>query len=533
MRNLYYLASPEPQKNSQLAEEFRLKPLQEWIAALPKANYGLTIRMFDDRIKQMNAIKLEPEVLVEALDELHPVYLMAEEFLLSRLVGKSIPLNPDEQKIAQLAESLTKNYLSGYSVILREVAASTAGRRLARVFPRVICRLIRGLSRILLLHYLLRVPEPEWIWADLHSLYLLAEQKQKQGTKVKEDQEHKTVTAETLYKAIVLLRLADPWGLGHREMLDLYDNLEKWSETLVLSARDPEAILGGCVLYMDEDKAPLLHRDPEMEKDSHSRVYTLPLDNLLRKLSELEAVADSSVGRFDLVNADGQRATGEPAALLEYLRDRWSGIESEQHSLFADRKPRILSIGLKATHQQLSPPSSPNEKILSDWLVTVNEDQSLRCEFDQAGQIFLGSLVSLKVVDIENARRVLGVVNRMWMNRLDGAVHFQITVMSPMVLAAGIQPVRDRKDKKNKELLVFQRALLYFSETRSGRQANLLLESQKLKNGNTVQLLTHDETVKVLLENRKNVAPGCWRFECIPLAEEVTEEIPVKGYDFL
>ncbi|MCI0653972.1 MAG: hypothetical protein L0Y38_00730 [Methylococcaceae bacterium] len=528
MKNLYYLVPPIRQKNPQLAEEFRLRPLRQWIAGLPAANYGLTIRMFHDRILKMNTSEIESEVLFEALEELYPIYLTAEEFLLSRLVGKSFPLTSDEQKIGQLAETVTKDFMTGYAVILRDVAATTAGWRFARSFPRVICRLMRGLSRILLIRYLLRLPEPEWLWLDLHGLYLLAEQKEKQDTRIKEDDQGKTTTIGTIYKQIALLRLADPWGLGHREILDIYESLESWSGSLKVSLKDPLRKADGLSIYMDEDQPPLLNVDKVLATEPNSRVYAIELDPLFRKLSELLAGADRSIGRFDLVDADGNRVLGEPAALLEYLQKRWSAVEPANQNLFEDRRPRILSIGLKATHQQLNPPTNPEEKIISDWLVTVDEDQSLRCEFDQSGQIYLGSLVSLKLVDTEHGRRVLGVVNRIRMNRLDGAVHFRIAVLSPQVLAAGIQPLRSKK-----ELSIYQRVLLFFNETASGRKANLVLESQKLKDGNTVQLLSHEEPVKVRLDNRRNVAPGYWCFECVPLVEERKEAIPVKGYDFL
>lgn len=524
MRNLYYLTPPERTKNPKLADEFRQKPLKEWISALPAANLGLTIRKFHDRIVEMNAIEIDPEVLLEALDTFYPVYQSAEEFLLGRLIGKSYPLASDEQKIGQLAEVVGRDYLIGYSIVLKDMSGRGASWRFSRSLPRVVSRLIRCLSRILLLRYLLRLPEPEWIWLDLHALYLLAVEKEKQDTKLKEEEDSVPVSIETLYKQILLLRLADPWGLGHREIFDIYESSENWSDSVALKLLKPGSVPQGGTIYADEDKPPSL----KAEDCPDSRVYSIEMDGLLAKLSELLERSDRSVGRFDLVNADSQRALGFPAPLLEYLRDRWFGADAAQHNLFEDRNPRVLSIGLKATHQQLNPPTNPTEKILADWLVTVNEDQSLRCEFDQAGQIFLGSLVSLKLVDLESARRVLGVVNRIWMHRLDGAVNFQISVLSPQVLAAGIQPVMAKK-----ELQVYQRALLYFSESSSGRKANLVLESQKLKSGNVVQLLSHEDPMKVRLDNRNNIAPGFWSFECIRLVEAKKETIPAKGYDFL
>lgn len=484
--------------------------------------------MFHDRIVAINGAELETGVLLQALEELYPIYCASRDFLLSRLIGKSVPLTSDEQKIAQLAETITKDFMLGYGVILREVSKPTVQWRIARSLPRVICRLMRGLSGILLLRYLLRIPEPEWLWLDFHGLYRLAEEKEKQRARVNEDKEGKTVTIETIYKQTVLLHLAEPRGLGHREILDVYENLEGWSESLSVLVKNPAAKPSGAILYMDEDRAPLLYNDHAPEEESDAGVYHMPLDHLLRNLSDWLVRTDASIGRFDLVNPDGNRLVLGPAALLEYLRDRWSAVKPAKHDLFEDRKPRIMSIGLKATHQQLNPPTNPEEKIMGDWLVTVNEDQSLRCEFDQPAQIYSGTLVSLKLVDLENARRVLGVIDKIWMKRLDGAVYFEVTVLAPQVLAAGIQPVKGKK-----EMQIYQRVLLFFSETAAGRKANLVLESRKLKNGQIVQLLTSDETMKVLLENRKNVAPGYWQFECVPLADEKTEVIPAKGYDFL
>lgn len=494
---------------------------------LPTANYGMTTRMFHDRVVSMNETEIEPDVLFSALEVLYPVYLTIEEFLWSRLIGKSFPLSSDEQKIAQLAESVTKDFIIGYSVVLKALMSSSVGWRFARSLPLTICRLIRGLSRILILRYLLRLPDPEWLWLDLHVLYILAEEKNIQNSKIKAGKDGATIYIETLYKQIIMLRLSDPWKMGHREILDIYEKLEEWTEAMDLGPGNPSSE-SVAIIDVDEDRPPSLKGTKLIERDPEFRVYTLKLDSIFRKISELIANSDRSKGRFDLVTAEGKLAGIESVGLLEYLRQQWSGVNPSDHDLFKDRKPRLLSIGLKATHQQLNPPTNPEEKIISDWLVTVAEDCSLRCEFDQSGQLFLGSLVSLKLVDLENARRVLGVVNRIWMERVDGAVQFDIEVLSPQVLAAGIQPIQGKKD-----LQIYQRVLLFFTENESERKANLVLESQKLRDGNVVQLLAQEDSVKVLLENRNNVGPGYSHFECVVLAEEKKEEIPLKGYDFL
>ncbi len=262
-------------------------------------------------------------------------------------------------------------------------------------------------------------------------------------------------------------------------------------------------------------------------ESSESRFYVFGLEALTQKLGDLKQAVEPKLGRFDLARV----AVEKPLisnSLLQYLRDQWARIEPEKLNLYEDKKPRLLSIGLKATHQQLNPPTNPEEKIFADWLVTINEDQSMRCEFDQPGQLFIGSLISSKRVDIENAKRLLGVVRRIWMERMDGAVHFEIDVLTTQVIAAGIQPLKAKADFQ-----VYQRALLFFTVSETQQKGNVVLESQKLKNGSRVQLLMQSDSATVVLDNRCSVGLGYTQFECIPIALEQQEILPPQGYDFL
>lgn len=530
MKNLYFLSIPEREKNSEHAQVFDSKTLKQWVAALPTANYGMTTRLFHDHILLMNKTELDIAVVMESLDLIYPTFLNIHEFLLTKIVGKGFPLSSDAQKVGQLAEIVTKDFFTAHWIVLQCLLnARSSNWRQNKAIPIYIERLIRGLSQILIIRFLLHTPTPDWLWLDLHTLYRLAKEKNKENIKIKENSKiyGKASTIKTAYKQILLIYLADPFGMMQREILEVYGATNEWEALTDLNFAQTTEQTNCCVIYLDEDKPPVWEKGSFAAEASESRYYLFSLDALIQKLSDLKQRVEPALGRFDLA----QTSLENPLisnSLLQYLCNRWSGVAQEKHNLYEDKKPRLLSIGLKAIHQQLNPPTNPEEKILADWLVTIGEDQSMRCEFDQSGQLFIGSLVSSKRVDIENAKRLLGVVRRIWMERMDGAVHFEIHVLTTQVIAAGIQPIKAKADFQ-----VYQRALLFFTENESQQKGNVILESQKLKNGSKVQLLMQSDSATVALDNRRGVGLGYAQFECIPIAVEKQEILPPQGYDFL
>jgi len=534
VKNIYFLSVPEREKNEQAAEAFRSKPLKQWVAALPTANYGMTTRLFHDKILLLNRTELDSGINMDALELLYPTYKVIYEFLLSKIVNKGFPLTSDDQKIGQLAETVTKDFFTSHWILLEMLLSNKSpGWRQGKAIPAYIERLLRGLSQILIVRYLLHIPTPDWIWLDIHALYRLAEKKGKESVKIKENSKlfGSQTTIESTYKQILLLQLADPYGMSQREILEVYEEILQWEHAASLNQSITNDAQNMCVVYLDEDKPPVWEKSFDDTEDSDSRFLLLATDSLVQKLNGLSQSVEPSVGRFDLI----QKSAAENSlvvshSLLHYLMRRWSGVSTERMTLYEDKKPRLLSIGLKATHQQLNPPTNPDEKMLSDWLVTINDDQSMRCEFDQSGQLSIGSLVSSKRVDIENAKRIMGVVRRIWMDRLDGAVHFEISVLTPQVIAAGIQPIKVKPDFQ-----VYQRVLLFFtdSDSESDNKGRVILETQKLKNGSKVQLLMQSDTVTVALDGRCNIGLGYTQFDCTPIADEKQEILPPQGYDFL
>ncbi len=530
MKNLYFLSIPERENSPEQALAFRSKTLKQWIAALPTGNYGMTTRLFHDHVQLMNKTEIENEVVMEALDLLYPTFQNIHEFLLTKIIGKGFPLSSDEQKIGHLAETVAKDFFIAHWIVLQSLLnTKSPGWRQGKAIPVYIERLIRGLSQLIIIRFLLHTPTPDWIWLDLHTLYRIAEKKDKENIKIKENSKiyGAASSIKTAYKQILLIFLADPFGMTQREILQVYSATLEWGALTEFNLKNTTEQAKCCVINLDEDSPPTWEDSLIAVEKSESILYVFGLDALIQKLFDLKRRVEPKLGRFDLSLASVDNSLISNS-LLQYLCDQWSGIEQEKLNLYEDKKPRLLSIGLKATHQQLNPPTNPEEKIFADWLVTVNEDQSLRCEFDQSGQLFIGSLISSKRVDLDNAKRLLGIVRRIWMGRMDGAVHFEIDVLTTQVIAAGIQPLNAKADFQ-----VYQRALLFFTVTETQQKGSVILESQKLKNGSKVQILMQNDSATVVLDNRHSIGLGYTQFECIPIAHEKQEILPPQGYDFL
>ncbi|MEN8260361.1 MAG: hypothetical protein ABFS02_07215 [Pseudomonadota bacterium] len=526
MKNSFFLTIEPQKKSPKDLRSFEPAALRCWLDELPTANYGMTARALHERINQLNGIEANALFRLEALELMRPSFLMIQEYLRARISSTGFPLGEDEQKIGGLLAQITRNLSTSYWLVVRDLTQKTAGWFQNKHTALAIQRVMGGLSGVLLTYYLMALPVPNWVWLDLHSLYRLAREKKKDGFKVKDEAFHlKHTSIENTYKQILLVSLADPCGLLQKEILELYAFSEKLAGFVEL-----ESNVSGqgarCVLLTEEDKPPMwLETDKEYDKGS--TVYQVMLGKLIDHFKKHpDRVENPGVVRFGAITA-----SEDPAELLApefsaYLTARWSGRPLRGDACFQDRQDRLFSIGLKATHSHLAPIDS-SEAAVDEWLVESASDRSLSCAFDQPNQIFIGSLVSFRRNGAGNAQRALGTVCRIHMDKPQGAVRFEVHVLTPQVYAVGTQSVT-AKDPK-----LYQRTLLYVGNGQVNRTC-IILESQKLKDGDVIRLLMQNDSFPIQLQHRQNVSLGYWQFECARVVQQQNSvEMPKKGYDFV
>lgn len=529
MKNSFFLTIPPQRKSSDELATYETVALKRWVEEIPTANYGLTTRLLHERIRQLNELEAAAAFRLEALEILRPAFLMIEEYLRSRISATGFPLDENQRKIGDLLVSIGKDFTTAYWMAAREFSGGESGWFQTKSLALAIQRVVRGLGGILIGHYLMATPVPDWLWLDLHSLYRLALAKKREGTKVKDDAgvHVKNCSIEDVYKQILLLSLADPNGLMQREVLELYAFCEKLTGHLAIERKPVQKAGLHCLLLMEEDRPPVWSVYPD-DAETDSIVHLLEMEKLAKYFKKhRKRFVNPEVVRFGAIAVSNEAKALIAPELADYLERRWSGVSLGGDAYFYDRLDRMFSIGLKATHHHLNSAALPESGIATEWLVESSSDKSLSCRFDQPGQIFVGSLVSFRRADAEHDQRALGTVCRITMERPDGLVHFQVHLLTPKVYAVGAQPV-NAKDAK-----VYQRTLLHVEKGEAGNKTYVILESQKIKEGDTIRLLMQNDSFPIVLQNRKNIGLGYWQFECFRIAEQQTaEKIPKKGYDF-
>lgn len=107
--------------------------------------------------------------------------------------------------------------------------------------------------------------------------------------------------------------------------------------------------------------------------------------------------------------------------LLDYLEQRWSGIELQKVAVFGDRLDRYLAIGIASAHSLQNQGSSQSQiDPEHEMLVHSESDRLLFCVFNKTGILLVGNLVSFRKADQSDQKRSLAVVNELIVTKQSG-----------------------------------------------------------------------------------------------------------------
>lgn len=541
MKNSYFLVIPKQQKDSLRLREFEENTLSSWIAELPTANVGLATRLMHDFVIEFNTIEMPSQLRLNALEQLRPSVLIIEDYLRSRLMRTGFPKEENDQKILTVLVAIEKEFSIGYWMVLKDLTRRTVGWFQGKSTALALQRCIKGLSSIVVSHFIMGMPVPDWVWLDLHSLYKLSVKIDKNTIKVANDvnQVNKASSAEECYLQILLLSLVEPTGLMQKEIL-LVDSFIETICSLVSLKTSP--VYGSpfqCVVFTDEDKPPLYQSGVTNKKDPS--VLYIDFSKVQKLFEHKEKLIDATEARFSSVQIQRNTGSKPTAELLDYLEQRWAGISFEGEPLFSDRLDRYIAIGLAST-LELQDTLNTNDKKDLEYLVQSESDKSLSCVFTQTGILSVGSLVSFRKTDMPEHTRLLGVVDKLIVAKQSGKIIFGMKLLTPHIISVDYSQLDSagfaltHESVKNGVPVVaeeLKKALFYSTNE---QEDYLITDTFILKDDDALRIHTHNDCFSVSLKNRKNVGLGYWQFECIRVKEK-KKHTPTttykKGYDFI
>lgn len=526
MKNSFFLVIPEQKHDPELLQSFDEDSLTSWVSELPTANPGLSTRLFHDLIIEMNGLKMPAQRRLEALEKLRPSFLIIEDYLRSRLIKTGFPKSVNECKIMDVLVSIEKQFTIGYWMIVKELTHRDIGWFQGKNTALTIQRTIKGLSSIVVTHYIMNTPVPGWIWIDLHSLYKLSVKVKKDNTKVVDESctFGKTTTSEECYKQILLFSLSDPSGLMQKEFRQIYNFIEKINGLVRVEEHPVAEQKVQCAILMDEDSAPYFDRS---DKKADSTMMYLDLSRLYKTCKQTDKFCSEDEPRYSSIDLHQTKFDKLPAELFYYLLQRWEGVPLQGATLFGDRLDRYIAIGLEATYNLQSSNAEVNLDEL-EVLCETHSDKALTCQFETPGVLSIGSLISCRKKDSPLNLRLLGVISKITIPKQDNKLIFELNIIANQSFAVNYTTIDAPADSQP------QKALLYGLKIDNEERSYIIIDSFLFKDGDVLRLFMNQEDFPIILRDRKNIGLGYWQFECRRLAEKaVSTKQKKKGYDFI
>ncbi|MDP2903614.1 MAG: hypothetical protein Q8N96_11000 [Methylovulum sp.] len=513
MKNSFFLVIPKQQSNPLHLKEFEPKVLEQWITELPIANPLLATRLFYEYIVDFNTVKIPAQLRLDVLELLMPSYHVVEDYLRSRLIRSGFPKEENDKKKLVLLAALEKNVTLSYWIILKELTGHDIGWFQGKSAAISIQRCIKGLSSIVISYFMMGMPIPDWIWMDLHSLYKLSVKIKKNSTQVASNDAdciNKTGSPEECYLQIILLSLANPTGLMQKEIKLVYDFIES---ILSLVSLKNVAVFDQpvqCVIFTDEDKPPHFQCGDDTESDS-PKLY-LDFTKLYHAFEQGNIPVNEAEARFSTRHVAKNSAEKPTIELLDYLKQRWSGISLQSTPLFNDRLDRYLAIGLTSTFRLQKALVKASED-QPEFLVQSVSNRLLSCVFKKTGILSIGSLVSFRRIDMPEHKRFLGIVDLLIVEKEEGKINFGVQLLTHQSIAVTYLPINATTHDHPKHAL-------FYKITEQDGSSYIITDTFILNENDVVRLFINQEDFPIILKNKKNIGLGYWQFECLKVAEK-------------
>lgn len=334
------IAAPAPELARLSLCETSPGALAEWIMGLPMANTAETAAQVRQATWEIARLDIGAEERMALLEQIRPIlhYLCAR---LDRNAGSS---SSQADSIARLAQRLQTNLCAGYkSVVVAALAQlHDEGRRDKpdrELLPLAIHRTLSDLSRTLLRTLQFYVAPAERLWLELNQLYLLAERLGVAGQKHEDAENHTTPLTSPMsaYLRSLLLAIGKPNQMRHRQLAEVFNCLEAWSEHVTL---EPDATSSLFAVDLESDQGPVykrLMRDAVEPRGIRTELLVYQIESYLRGMSSTLKVPE-----------------GMTTAQLRHLADAWGTMPARAHRRMDASGIVKVCVGLRSTHYVLS-----------------------------------------------------------------------------------------------------------------------------------------------------------------------------------
>lgn len=323
-----------PRKVKRWLEELRLTDLRE------------TARQFFTGLRDCNRLLMPAKQRYEIMELLRPTARMILDHFGKRYLSLSLPLPERLQRVSDLHHRFIDELAFGYKIVIADDVGGNS-KVSEKLFARATERAMFYLSeRLLRTTQMYHVPPP-LLWKDLHSLYLVAEQR---GllTLMVPNGELAVVGQYTIadaFRRTLAFGLARPETLGRADAERVFEVLEQWASSVSISERGGPRPKTPFRVNLSIDQGPTYREYVYTRAGTDLRAVDLsPLKDLVNDaLAEAQEHEKSSVGQNQLTSIALRRL------LLNWskrAKRRWVRTEV-QHAV-------LVAVGLREIHLGIS-----------------------------------------------------------------------------------------------------------------------------------------------------------------------------------
>jgi hypothetical protein len=449
MQPRYALPPRDPARNSNL--ETKPRQVEIWLANLPLSSPAEAAEELAHYLSALNRTDLAYDSRVKVVDRVGTVLEDIVAGLYELYSAVPLPLPPKQQRNAELAQRLLLEMALAYKTLLIEWLKRRFHLFGGNPVPLYLQRILLSLQAVAEVSFETHQPTPPGIWFDLHQTYNYA---LRSGLKdVIPEGGTKLLSLEQIYKATLLMALADPYHFPQVELSWAKDIIARFSNlaTLFPAEETTKGQSGLFIIDISEDVTP-----KPLVRENH------PVDprwdlilNTTELAKHLALVANNLRSAEDRAKLGLPEAAVDPAyaSMLRRLRLNWGASlqRQSQRRRHQQGKEVEVCIGFKAMHRLLSP-AAKSDSIHYGIVANDPPPVVVKCKTinDSMGGLALGltqaNAMQIRVGDIAGVRQGnghwgLGIV-RWFRIPQKRELTFGVQLLAPQALAVQIR----RKD---------------------------------------------------------------------------------------
>lgn len=450
MQPRYVLPTREPGRNINL--ETKPKQVEAWLANLPLSNPTEAAEELADYLTTLNGSDVPYDTRVKVVDRLGSVLEDIVASLYEQYGFASLPLPPKQQRSAELAQRLLLEMALAYKILLLEWLKRRFHLFGGNPVPLYLQRILLALQAVAEVSFETHQPTPEGIWLDLHQTYNYA---LRNGLKdVIPEGGSKMLSLEQIYKATLLMALADPYHFPQVELPWAKDIIARFSNLATIFPAE-ESTKGAAGLFLVDVSVDAPPKPLAREAHPMNPRWDLIL-NTTGLAKHLALVATHLRSPDDRAKLGLPEAAIDPAysSMLKRLRLNWGASVQRQSQRRRHQEGREVEIcmGFKAMHRLLSPASKGGTTIHYGIVDNDPAPVVVKCKTvnDSMGGLALSksqaNSMQIRVGEIAGIRQAngswgLGIVRWFRIPR-KGEVSFGVQLLAPQAQAVQLR----RKD---------------------------------------------------------------------------------------